>query len=205
MVTSGLLKKIKLEHLAIVGLIIYIITLQQCGSNGGSNSSEVDTLSRARTVTIRSRVDTVFFTIPAREVKVKVPYPVYVYDTVRIGDSLSITTYSKYESPFKDSLIDGTITTVVKGSLKECKFKYTPKFPKYIYRIDTVEIREETVLNKPTNFLFLGAEVGGNLNTFNVSPMVGLGTKKGFMYSYRYGIIDKTHNISISKKISFKK
>ena len=83
-------------------------------------------------------------------------------------------------------------------------FTYTPLFPKYIWRIDTVVIENNTIVDEKKLFLFVGGEVGGNIDAFNLSPVIGVGTTKGNMYSYRYGLLDKTHNITFSKKLSFK-
>ena len=53
--------------------------------------------------------------------------------------------------------------------------------------------------------LLIGAEIGGTINTFNFSPIIDVQTKKGYMYGYRYGLVDKTHSIRFSKVLSFKR
>ena len=79
------------------------------------------------------------------------------------------------------------------------KIDYTPRFPQYIIQTDTVIINtNQTTIRQPSNFsLNVGLEVGGNTDKFNFSPMLGLTSKGGTSYSYRYGVLDKTHNIGI--------
>jgi len=42
-----------------------------------------------------------------------------------------------------------------------------------------------------------GIEVGGSVDEFNFSPIVGFTTKRNNSYFYRYGVLDKTHNIGL--------
>ena len=50
----------------------------------------------------------------------------------------------------------------------------------------------------------IGAEIGGSATSVNISPKISLDTRKGYIYSYRYGMFDKTHNVSIVKKFNAK-
>jgi len=194
--------KISIENikwLTIIGLILYIVFLQQCSgpsvNNGTVVSSSTDTIRISHTDTIRFTD-----TIP-RYVSIYIPKPVPITEPTTPEDTINL-----YTTIVKDSLIDGTISSKVKGELLEQSFKYIPLFPKYIIKSDSIIVNNTQVIEqKAKTYLLLGGEVGGNLQAFNVSPVVTLATKKGYNYSYRYGILDKTHNIGITVKLSFKK
>jgi len=85
--------------------------------------------------------------------------------------------------------------------------EYTAKFPKFITRIDTLKINEKIVKEQVRNKVFIGLDLGGNLNSFSAGPIISLKTKKDMLYNYRYDIILNTHNIGVSFKLTnpFKK
>ena len=202
------LKKVKLEYIAIACLLCYVLFLQECNSSKGGKSngnifSVTDTLSYTTDTLRITSIDTVFLSSTPVTVTVGVPTPIYVHDTTYIGDSAVVSTYAEYSTDFKDSLLEGVINSKVDGVLLEQNFTYTPLFPKYIYQTDSVIIENNTVVEKKKLFLFVGGEVGGSMNAFNLSPVIGVGTAKGYMYSYRYGLLDQTHNVTFSKKLSF--
>jgi hypothetical protein len=197
-------KGLKIEWLIIGILLLYIIFLQQCSSNR-VDCPEV--IYSDTTITHVSVIDTIPFydTIP-RYITLTVPKPVPVPNP---KDSISSDTISsalnKYETPVVDSLLSGTIISLVDGVLVEQAFSYLPKFPKYIIKTDSVFVNTNTVLETKKNFVFVGGEVGGNQTQVSLSPVIGVYTKKDYIYQYRYGLLDKTHNISISKRLRFKK
>lgn len=147
--------------------------------------------------TIKTRhVDTIKFidTIP-KYVKVEIHVPVY--------DTLDHT--NKYISEFEDSLIKGSIISKVDGVLVNQDFTYTPKFPQYIKITDTIQITKSIVEQIPNKVkLFVGVEAGGNQNTFNLSPTIMLEDKKERIYSYKYNLINQTHNVGFAIKLKLK-
>lgn len=186
-----------IKWLVIIGLILYIVLLQQCSPKDNTKDivNTVDTL-------VISRVDTVNFhdTIPIR-------VPIYITKPpIIIVDTVTNDTLNKYITEVNDSLIDGLVTSVVKGKLVEQNFEYIPKFPKYIIKTDSIFI-ESTIkeFDKPRTKLFIGGELGGNQTSINISPVVGIAAKNGYNYSYRYGLINKTHNFIITKNLNFSK
>ena len=188
---------------AIIGLLIYILFLHTCKNDTQSIISEVTTV---HSDTLRvTHVDTLqFVDTIQRIVTVKIEEPVRVIIEDDVWDELDI---NEYTNPFSDSLVDGSIWTKVDGTMLDQKFDYTPKFPKYIFQVDTVIVNTsintvQTVSSKLS--LNIGAEAGGGLETFNFSPKIGFNTNNGFSYSYRYGIIDKTHNIGIMYNFKIK-
>ena len=85
------------------------------------------------------------------------------------------------------------------------KINYIPRFPQYIIQTDTVIINiKQTTIRQPSDFsLNVGVEVGGNDEKFNFSPTLGF-TNKQNSYFYRYGVIDKTHNVGVVYKFKIK-
>jgi hypothetical protein len=179
----GVLKDLKI--LTIFALVLYIIFLQECNdkqnNNGNENTNNIDTVF-TRTIDSIYVLDTIYLTV--RSIS---------YDTVYIDND----TIGRYENEVEDELIKATIVTYVDGILVNQDFNYTAKFPQYIHTIDTVRITER----KPYTSLWLGGEIGGNTNSFNVSPIVGWTNKKGNSYYYRYGLINKTHSIGLSRTL----
>jgi hypothetical protein len=202
------MKNIKLTYIVIIGLLIYILFLQECsGPNKGIKGIDktVDTLKHT-TDTIRiTYTDTITLPQDTHYVTLPITTPYYIYDTIYTGGERVIDSTSIYLNPYEDSLISGIVSSEIDGTLISQGFTYTPKFPKYILKTDTVTINTTTTVAKKKNKLFIGAEIGGNQNTFNVSPIIDLQTKKGYIYGYRYGLVDKTHSIRFSKALSFKR
>lgn len=102
---------------------------------------------------------------------------------------------------YNDSVSDSNITIYnnleVIGLIKESNTSYRLKVPKLIK--ETREIYDTKVL--PNKFdMFVISEIGGNKTQFNLGIGAGIKYKKAY-YGYKYGIIDKSHNISIGYNI----
>lgn len=199
--------KLDPKWIVIAGLILYILFLQECGTGNNSGSVIESEVTTIQTDTIyKTRIDTVkFVETVERIVEIEILKPVKVEIEDDVWDELNI---NEYNNPYSDSLIDGTIYTKVNGALLEQSLNYIPKFPQYILKIDTVIVNTmatKVQTLKPPFTLDVGAEVGGNTEMFNISPKIGFTSKKGFSYSYRYGILDKTHNVGIMYKLKFSK
>tara|TARA_R100000152_G_C6774965_1_gene203054 strand:- start:1345 stop:1935 length:591 start_codon:yes stop_codon:yes gene_type:complete len=192
------------KWLIIIGLIIWIVLLRECGTKpvGGV----IDEVTTVHTDTLHvTHIDTIpFIDTIIRTVTVKINEPVKVVIEDDVWDELNI---QEYTNTYTDSLLDGTIWTRVDGELLDQKLTYTPKFPKYIFQVDTVIIdTKQTTLQTiaPKFSLNIGAEVGGKKDEFNFSPMIGFSSKNGISYSYRYGILNKTHNIGVMYNFKIK-
>jgi len=179
------LKKIKAQTWTIIVLVLYIIFLQECNDKqvetDVKSSSGIDTVF-SRTIDSIYVLDTIYLT--TRTVSV---------DTVFINND----TLGLFKNEVEDELIKGVISSYVDGVLVEQTFDYTAKFPQYIHTIDTIKLIDR----RPYIRFWAGGELGGNYNTFNVSPIVGWTNRKGNSYYYRYGLIDKTHNIGLSRTL----
>ena len=175
------IKALGVKYIIIMFLVLYVLKLQNCNKNeNNENVIKVDTIF-TRTIDSIYILDTIYLTTSTVHV-----------DTVYIDND----TLGRYENEVEDELLKGTIISYIDGVLVNQEFNYIAKFPKYIYTIDTVRIEKEKI--KAYSRLYIGGELGGNINKFNVSPILGITNRKGNHYYYRYGLIDKTHNIGIS-------
>ena len=202
------MKNIKLTYIVIVGLLIYILFLQECGGHKkyfkNVGKETIDTLKHT-TDTIRIfSTDTITLPPITKYVTTTITSPTILYDTIYIQGQRQVDSTYEYVNPYEDSLLSGTITSISTGLLLSQTLEYTPKFPKYIIKTDSIIIDNTTIIEKKKLKLFIGAELGGNENIFYVSPIIDVKTKKGYIYGYRYGLVDKTHSIRFSKVLSFK-
>lgn len=189
-----------IKWLIIIALCAYIFLLQQCGG-GKSGCPEVSATVKVDTLRIKGKTDTVKIEVDKPiYIKVNIPVPV----TVTVPSDSGDVQVNEYTTVIKDSLIEGTITSQVDGVLVSQTLNYVPLFPKYITRTDTIIVdrTETSVLSR--NYIAVGAEIGGSATSVNVSPKISLDTKKGYIYSYRYGLLDGTHNVSVVKKFNAK-
>lgn len=62
---------------------------------------------------------------------------------------------------------------------------------------DTIPFKVET----PQHHIYLSGEVGGNPGMFNASVGLDWLTKKKIGVGYRYGVMDRTHNVSLKLKV----
>ena len=148
-----------------------------------------------------SKTDTLWKEIKNNvQLKINVPDTIYI-DSSNYGDVHRLV----YDNEYSDSLLSANFKIVVDGVLVEHNFKYISKYPKYIHTIDTFRINTINTVTQNKNQLFLGLDVGGDATKFNISPSILLKTKKDFIYSYRYGLLDRSHNIGIAKLLTFKK
>ena len=169
------------KSFVILLLVVYIIFLQECSPKKDVDSTDVEIIHTTTVDSIYIR-DTLY--LASHTVSI---------DTVYINND----TLNRYENIVEDEMIKATITSDIDGVLVNQDFKYIAKFPQYIHTSDTVRITE----TKPYTMLWLGGELGGNENTFNVSPVLGLTNKKGNSYFYRYDIVNKTHNVGLTRTL----
>lgn len=130
-------------------------------------------------------------------VNIEIPIP----DTVYL---LAEDTISSYKVGYSDSLLDAKFKIEVDGVLIDYNFNYRAKFPKYIHTRDTFRINTTKTEIHNRRQLFIGLEVGGTETSFNLSPSVTLKGKNNFLYTYRYDLFQKSHNVGVQKLIKFK-
>lgn len=100
-----------------------------------------------------------------------------------------------------DSLLEGTITTVLDGTIVAQDFKYKPLFPKYIIKVDSIFTTITNTEIKRKNKLYLGINVKSSSNNIDLGPSLTLTTKKDFLIGYNYGVINNSHNVTIGYKL----
>jgi hypothetical protein len=158
---------------------------------------KVETVTRSTTV-----IDTVFTPSEPIVKYVEIPKPVRVYksDTTKVADKTTPDSlvYNKYTKDISDSLITGTIVSMVDGDLKSVELTYTPKFPKYITeKITNTEI-VETKVDKTT--LAVGVMLPITDVEFSPNILLSLSHKR-FIYQVGYNPLNKSPNVGVSYKL----
>lgn len=191
-----------LNHILMLALFIACFLLfRQCGSTTNALRRVKEAESNIQIDTVETyltgKPDTIHDTITKWYPKL-VPY--YAGDTTTVdGDSVSL-----YVTTVEDSLISGKFTSSVQGKVLFTDFKYTAKFPRYIFQTDTLKRdinTKETIVKDPWEF-YIGGVVGGNTAKFTLQPAVLVRIpKKAFMFGYGYDVIDKTHNLHLYARL----
>jgi hypothetical protein len=181
---------ITIDRLIIAILVLLLLLQQQCsGPSTGKviYNLKTDTVTTVRTVV---KLDTV-----TRYIKLKVLPPEKEYDDG--GISGIEDTLSKYTQAFKDSLIDGVFTTLVKGQLIKADFKYKPVKQHTITTITNTIEKEKP----PINMLFLNLSLSANIKQSDLGVGVTFYQKKGYLYTLNYFPITKTVNAGFSYQL----
>lgn len=182
----------KIKNFTIIALFCVIgvlLLFKQCGT------------PRTSTHYIKGEDSVVFDTV-------KIPYEVIAFkpkfypkwDTIEKVDTIYDGSLCEFKRTYKDTVSNDTVDVFVwtrtVGLIESQQVSYAlklPKIEKTIHRTDT--------LIRPNKWdLYIGGEIGGSKTSFNISPYVGVRVKD-VSYQYRYGILDKTHNIGIGYKI----
>jgi hypothetical protein len=154
---------------------------------------------RVDTVTeYKTQIDTVFFPKVMTKTIAKI---INTRDTIYIDSITHIHhKFNVVDTHICDSLIEGTISTVMDGTIVAQDFTYKALFPKYIIKTDSVisTISKEAKLR---NNLYIGMQLGGYSGQMEMGPIVVLTTKKHLLVGYNYGVINHSHNISIGYKL----
>jgi len=195
------MKHLNLTHYLMLALFITILLLlRQCKETSSVTDKLLNLKSTTKSDTtityITGVTDTIHDTVPRWYPKL---IPFYLKDTVLPDGNVSL-----YETSIEDSLISGKFTSTVKGELLFSDFKYTAKFPKYIFRTDTFKINintEKTIVKNPWEF-YIGGVVGGNNERFGLQPAALIRLpNKNLILGYGYDVINQTHNAHIYTKI----
>ena len=196
-----MLKENWLYKIIILALFLLLLFIQFCDRTVEPVETETIIKIERDSIYIPGKSDTVLF---EKQVPYIVEVPVYKYKYIDRIDSITRDTTRTYVTNVEDSLISGTITTELNkdSCLVQRQFlNYTPKFPQYIYRTDTIKISERITIQKNRFKMFAGLEIGGSKAQFNFGPKISLLSRKDLLYSYNYDIINRTHNLSFMYKI----
>jgi len=182
---------------------LYIIAIAILMNVCSRNQSEPMDIKNYEVISHTTVVDTIPFMVA---VPYKVPVEVTVPKYVTYHDTITDTIYNTYEynNPYEDTLIKGSIFSKVTtdGTLVAQELTYTPKFPKYIIKTDSVTLLkpEEKKIK-----VFLGIDGGVSANYILLKPKVEFMTKQELKFEVGYDIINRGYHVGVSKKISLKK
>lgn len=182
--------KLKIEHLIILGLFVYILFLSMCNSPKVGKQVVIE----RHTDTIVEH-DTVINEVVRSHVKLQ---PVNIHDTVILTvDQIADLDTFKFE--IRDSLMDANITAFCESQpLIDFDYKI-----KHFEIKEVVTIKDSLITEEKKNEFYFGAMIGGSQSTFVFAPKVDLKTKKGFIYTGGFDVINKNILLGVSKKISF--
>ncbi len=192
--------KDSLQFLMIMGLLGYILFLQQCNP-----SSKPPTVLMNDTII---QVDTI---LPApvivRMTSAPVPPPtiIYIDSTKKYTTPTIVQRDEKGATPihqYKDSLSDENLTiyydALVQGELLQNQLDYQLKIPKQITK--TVTIKQPIPV--PSNTFLLTGGVGLSPTGLS-SVLVGMQfiSKKGFAVGYDYDILQNSHQVKLGVQL----
>jgi hypothetical protein len=172
-------------------LSMFATTCNKPGEQEGPG--RVDTVTEYKT-----HIDTVFFPKIMTKTIAKI---INTRDTIYIDSITQVEhKFNIVDTHICDSLIEGTISTVMDGTIVAQDFTYKALFPKYIIKTDSI-VTTITAEAKLRNSLYLGMTLAGNKSRMDLGPIIVLTTKKHLLVGYNYGIINNTHNVSIGYKL----
>jgi len=189
----------KNPHLT-VSLVLAIILGIFIGSTfKGCNSTDPCTVTTDTMTVTKTRIDTVLL---ERKPTITKGGKIKIDTTKPLSTQPCDTTYFTQE--YKDTLIEGTLSAVVKGELLSTELNYTPKFPKYIFRTDSVFTTITNTVTKTEYKQPFGLVLGGGfgaspLGDFTVMPHVGIQLKQHLNFIYGYNITNQSHVIMVQK------
>ena len=167
----------------IVVCLLFLLSLQKCKVRS-NNDTEIEVVTVIDTTHV-SHVDTIDFYNMVDSIRwVNIP----VLSSSANADSSEF----QYTTDITDSLIAGKVYTVVKsdGTLVQQDLTYLPKFPKYIYQIDTFWIdKTVTVTNtiQEQDWGLYGGLMVSPYKNLSIAGTLGLKTKKDLYFGVGYG------------------
>jgi len=183
---------------AIIGILLL---LRQCGDGGTSNGTIIQGKPISDTLIVHDTIRAVDTIIQTKWIK----SPRIIEETPYNSNSLENESICKMYRTYADSVEDENqtlyYTAKVVGRLDSIKMDYKLKIPLIINNTTTINtLRVDTLVRPPKWQVFLNSEIGGNMNKFNASLGADLMVKK-VEVGYRYGVLDKTHNIKIGFRL----
>lgn len=182
---------LKIERIIIVGLFIYILFLSMCKSP--SIDVEDDVIFRSSDTIVKT--DTVIREVLKTHYKIK---PVNIHDTI-IMTASEIALLDTFLFEVNDSVLEAKITALAeKQPLIDFSYKV-----KHFEIQKQITIKDSIIREPLKNEFYIGVFVGGGVDNFIFAPKVDFKTKKGFIYSGGYDLINKSILIGVGKKLTF--
>lgn len=184
----------------IVVCLLFLLSLQKCKDT----PKEVITTTKVETVLDTTHVS-VIDTIPLYVDSVVLQYLPIIREEVSLDSSEFY-----YSTAVNDSLLDGKIFTTVAsdGTLVQQDFTYLPKFPKYIYQIDTFWIdKTVTITNaiQEQDWGLYGGLMVSPYKNLSIVGTLGLKTKKDLYFGVGYDPFNSNVFLDIKMKLFIKK
>ncbi len=182
---------LKIEHIIITGLFVYILFLSMCKDP----KVVTDTIVERYTDTTITH-DTVVREVEKHHWHIQPSNTDTIYLTPEYIASLDT-----FEFNINDSILDAKITALSK-SQPLINFSYKVK---HFEIKETIQIKDSLIVEKLKTQFFIGAMIGGNQNSFMFAPKFDVLSKGGFVYTGGYDLINKSLIVGIGKKISLKR
>lgn len=186
-----------LKNYIIMGLmtvIIILLLINQCSKQPKNNyTPEKRTISIDTSIVVNT--DTVY--LDTNTVKYK---PKIVRDTVITKPDGTLTKYNIYKGNETFLSADLSWRALVRGEIDSINFEVKSKMIKKT-TTTTINKLQEQVSNNNNFSILAGARVGGNVNTFEFSPILGVEINT-IQLQYSYGLVNKTHSIGVVKKFN---
>ena len=178
-----------IQPIIIAVLILSLLLVKQC------EVPKIEYMKEVYTDTIiKTTIDTQYFEKTINRTVTKL-------DTVNRYIYPDSSQVYRFKTSFEDSLLKGSIVSGIK--MKDDSLyvlaqylDYQPKFPKYIYRTDSIWIKDSVVITKvndKVNFL-VGSSIGYNMNGSNVDfyPSAGIQLKNQSIFEVSFSPFSKT-------------
>ncbi|BAQ92507.1 hypothetical protein [uncultured Mediterranean phage uvMED] len=178
----------------ITGLIavlffMLLIIFRGCGKDSAPQPLEIVKTEEVK-IYIKGKSDTITI-IRDSVVYKQLPADTVIVTVDKSGDSIFMS-----RRVIKDSLIDAVVDVKAAAPVKSIDFRYTPLFPKYIYRVDTVKVKHtDTVKKQPKRVFYAGGIAKAGINGAGLAPSVLYKTKKENIFSGGYDLVNRTYEI----------
>jgi hypothetical protein len=182
---------LKIEHIIIAGLFLYILFLSMCKDPKVVTDTVVERYSDTTVVH-----DTVETEITKHHWHLQPSNTDTVYLTPEY-----IATLDTFVFNINDSLLDARITALSK-SQPVINLDY--KIKQFEIK-ETITIKDSVVVERFKKQLYIGAIIGGSQNSFMFAPKFDVLTENGIVYTGGYDVINKSIIVGLSKKISLKR
>ena len=180
-----------IERVIIIGLFVYILFLSMCSTPKTIKGDDV----------VFHSTDTIFETDTIITEVVKNHYhikPVNVHDTILLTAS-QIALLDTFLFEVNDSVLTAKITAL---SEKQPLINFSYKVKNFEIK-NKITIKDSIIREPLKNELYFGAVIGGGVDNFIFAPKLDFKTKRGFIYSGGYDLINKSILIGIGKKLTF--
>lgn len=175
----------------IGGFILCFLLLRKCNNND---------LKGSRTV----KSDTVWIAGDSVKIIKKIPHPYPVYIKVA-SDSLKRLNYCDSVRFYVDSTkIDSTTLFIAQDSVNGKKMWSNRVYVSKPYFKQITTIITDSIpypVKSYVNGFYVKGELGGGLNGLNLSVGADYVSKKRWSIGYRYGVMQKSHNIGIGYRV----